>query len=68
MQKIILRKMKDLLLGKSILYCRYHCFHDSRNPYILIAILAQIERDLERERGRERERERAIIKIFVLGH
>lgn len=34
MQKIILRKMRDLWPGYSILYSRYHCFQDRRDPFI----------------------------------
>lgn len=36
-QKIAIKNFaKNLWPSQSILYCRYHCFHDSRHPFILL--------------------------------
>ena len=45
MQKIILQKIiafaKILWPGLVVLYCRYHCFHDIRDPLFCLSILIQ---------------------------
>ena len=48
MQKIILQKIivfaKILWPGLVVLYCRYHCFHDIRDPLFCLSILIQTDK------------------------